>query len=38
MKPDIEELKKEGRKFLYPRLVIGVGLLVIMAVYIFWPR
>lgn len=36
--PSVEELKKGARSFLYPRILIGVALLVIMAVYIFWPR
>jgi uncharacterized membrane protein len=35
---DVDELKKEAHRFLYPRIVIGLVLLVIMAAYIFWPR
>ncbi len=39
MKPeDVNDLKEGARRFLYPRILIGVVLLVLMAVYIFWPR
>jgi hypothetical protein len=37
-KPDVDELKQGARRFLYPRIVIGLGLLAVMALYIFWPR
>ena len=36
--PSIEDLKKGASQFLGPRIVIGVVLLTIMTVYIFWPR
>jgi hypothetical protein len=34
----VEDLKRGARRFLYPRIAIGVVLLVLMALYIFWPR
>ncbi len=36
--PNLDEMKEGARTFLYPRIIIGVGLLVLFAVYIFWPR
>ncbi|MBS1150679.1 MAG: hypothetical protein H6Q89_2377 [Myxococcaceae bacterium] len=36
--PSVAELKQGARAWLYPRVVIGVVLVVVMAVYIFWPR
>ena len=36
--PSVEELKKGAKSFLGPRIVIGLVLLVLTAVYIFWPR
>ncbi len=41
MKPEdssVEDLKKGAQRFLVPRLIIGGVLLLIMALYIFWPR
>ena len=41
MKPPdqgLEELKKGLWEFLRPRLWIGLGILVLAALYIFWPR
>ncbi len=34
----VDELKREVRRFLYPRFAIGLALLALMALYIFWPR
>ncbi len=37
-KQDVDELKQGARRFLYPRIIIGLVLLALMALYIFWPR
>ena len=36
--PSVDELKKGAAGFLVPRIAIGLLLLVITALYIFWPR
>lgn len=36
--PTVEELKKGTYAWLYPRIVIGLVLLVIAAAWIYWPR
>lgn len=37
-KQDLEDLKNGASRFLFPRILIGAVLLMIMALYIFWPR
>ncbi len=36
--PSVEELKQGLWRFLLPRIVIGGGVLLLAALYIFWPR
>lgn len=36
--PSVEALKKGAWAWLFPRLVIGLLVVLLAAVYIFWPR
>lgn len=34
----VDQLKKDAWRYLFPRFAVAIVVLLIMALYIFWPR